>query len=156
MKQSIEMVIDTILSAGLAVRCTPDVLNRPLPSCEKLTLEEGDRFEVPEDFEVLATSFQDGGIAPFIYVEVHDACDTVAPFRLYPTIFFRSVRDLDGRRISTKGTVPDVLKYLRDYRNVMDFLRGKRIVVTGVHCVETRQPQTGRVISRRVYDFDFC
>lgn len=156
MKQSIEMAIANAIASALAVRC-PEGFNRPLPSCEKFILEEGDRFEIPMNFEVLATRFYDGGhLVPFIYVEVRDACDCVAPFRLYPTIFFRNVMDLDGRRISTKGTVPDALKYHRDYGHAMDFLKGKCIVVTGVHCVETRQPQTGRVVSRRVYDFDFC
>lgn len=151
----INHAIESTIAAGLTVKADCFIGAVPSPA-EKFVLEAGDLVSIPMDLVPMRECIDGRNSAVFAFVEVEDFNHEVSVFRLFPSVFFRSAIDLDGRRHTIHGNVNDTVKWCHSYQEVMHLLRGKRLRVTDVRCVETREPRTGEVRIRRIYDFDFA
>lgn len=154
MKNLVAFAISRTLECGA---CHQDRFYGPVPSVmEKFILEPEDVLYIPKDFQVLGQEMNHGATIQFTIVGLCDRFGAEKCFRLFPSLFFRSVMDSDGRRITAGGEVFDTLKWCRDYGEVMDRLRGRRIRVTCVSCYKVEDPRTGQSRIQRLYDFEWA
>ena len=125
---------------------------------EKYTLDAGDEIFVPTDFIPLAQPMcderGDGRYFTFIYTSVRDKEGNELPFRLYPGLFNRTVRDTEGKFHRTGGNLIYHLCKFDDTKAAMDSLRGRTIKVTDCLEVGTIRPSDGFHQVKRVYSFD--
>lgn len=154
-KNLINFATESTLAAGLTVKVDCFIGAVPSPA-EKFVLEAGDLVSIPMDLVPMCECIDGNRSAVFAFVEVEDCNHEVSVFRLFPSVFFRSVIDLDGRRHTIRGNVNETVKWCHSYQEVMNLLRGKCLRVTDVRCVETRDIRTGEPRIRRIYDFDFA
>lgn len=151
----IKLAIANAIESGLIVSRNSFAGTVPV-TMEKFTLDAGDVLSIPQEVPALGSA--DNPNAPsFTYVEVRGSDGITQVFRLFPSIFFKSLIDSDGRRHTARGEVYDALKWFRRYDEVMHFLAGREIRVTDVRAIETvdRHSPCLPIIVRRIYDFEF-
>lgn len=112
-----------------------------------LNFEEGDVFTMPTKYDVLTEITPSGNMVHFINVLTSNG----ELRKLYPSMFYRRVKDMNDRTIRTDGTATDCfLMNGPSINDAMNSLKGKIIRVSKINKVQA--PVFGR---RNVYTFDF-
>lgn len=151
--------LNIAINNALRNGCIKSNFAGPAPQLpEKFALDAGDTIFVPKDFVPLVqTVFSDDErerAIPFLYTIVRDKDGQELPFRLYPSIFTRTVRGTDGRFHRAGGNLVEKLCQFGTLKEAMEFLAGRAITVTATEEVETIRPFDGLHQVKRVHCFD--
>lgn len=120
-------------------------------SLENNGLEKGDKFTIPETFDVYEQKIGENKVQ-YIFVELGNG--NVKPF--YPSTFtkVRTVYNEDGTstgtRVHTKGSAADLFRSKGDVATGMDALRGKTLEVTNIEMVPTLRYGTTSLMQAQI------
>lgn len=120
-------------------------------SLENLGLEKGDKFTIPEKFDVYEQKIGDNAVQ---YIMVELANGNAKPF--YPSTFTktRTVYNTDGTstgtRVSTKGSAAEEFRKHGNVQEAMDALRGKTLEVTDIEMIDTLRYGTTSLMKAQI------
>lgn len=120
-------------------------------SLENLGLEKGDKFKIPETFDVYEQKIGDNAVQ-YIMVELTNG--NAKPF--YPSTFTKSrtVYNADGtstgNRVFTKGSAADTFRKYGSVQEGMDALKGKTLEVTDIESVDTLRYGTTSLMKAQI------
>lgn len=120
-------------------------------SLDSLALEKGDKFVVPESFDVREQKIGDG-TAQYIFVTL--ANGNAKP--LYPSTFTKSrtVYNEDGtstgQRVFTKGSAADLFRSKGSIQEAMEALKGKTLEVADIETVRTLRFGTTSIMNAQI------
>ena len=131
----------------------------PIEYVEKHSLEVGDIITIPTKLLVCASRQPYKSPLPFLWVEVQSGDETFA-YRLFPTIFFRTLYEVDenGKQIHrrrTNGPVSLYFQRFKSFDDAFDTLKGVQIEVVAKKEFLCKDPDTQRLHMRPLYFFDF-
>lgn len=124
-------------------------------SLDSLALEKGDKFKIPESFDVREQKIGDGTVQ-YIFVELSNG--NAKP--LYPTTFTKSrtVYNEDGtstgQRVHTKGSAAELFRSKGSVNEAMEALKGKTLEVTDVETVRTLRFGTTTLMNAQIPTID--
>lgn len=124
-------------------------------SLDSFGLEKGDKFTIPETFDVYEQKIGDN-VAQYTFVEM--ANGNTKPF--YPSTFTKSrtVYNEDGtstgERVFTKGSAAELFRSQGDVQKGMELLKGKTLVVTEVEIVRTLRYGTTQLMNAYIPTID--
>ena len=124
-------------------------------SLENLNLEVGDKFTMPENYEVYEQKLGDSK-AQYIFVDLGN--DSVKKF--YPSTFTKSrtVYNEDGtstgERIHTMGTAAELFRTAGSVADGMNLLKGKTLKVTDIKVVRTMRYGTTSLMNAQIPTID--
>lgn len=120
-------------------------------SLENLGLEKGDKFTIPEKFDVYEQKIGDNAVQ---YIMVELANGNAKPF--YPSTFTktRTVYNTNGTstgtRVSTKGSAAEEFRKHGNVQEAMDALRGKTLEVTDIEMIDTLRYGTTSLMKAQI------
>lgn len=127
-------------------------------SLEILTIEEGDVLVVPTEFKVYEQIFANGSKAQYIFLQI-DGTDKVKKF--YPGTFTkrRRIYEEDGSLSDaepdfTNGTASELFRSFQTVEDGMNALKGKKIKVTEVRTIRTKDYTTGNIVNQQIPKID--
>lgn len=124
-------------------------------SLDNLGLEKGDKFTVPETFDVYEQKIGDQAVQ---YIMVELANGNAKP--LYPSTFVkqRTIYNEDGtstgERVFTKGSAAETFRASGSVAEGMNALRGKTLEVTDMEMVRTLRFGTTSLMNAQIPTID--
>lgn len=125
-------------------------------SLEVLTIEEGDIFTIPQNYEVYEQKFAGGGIAQYTWVTLENGNAK----KFYPGTFTkrRRIYDEDDQPTAefavTEGTAAELFRQYTQVEDGMNALVGKKCKVTEIDNVRTLNYTTNQVSTQQIPTID--
>lgn len=129
--------------------------NGAIRSLDNLGLEKGDKFKIPETFDVYEQKIGENKVQ-YIFVELENG--SAKPF--YPSTFVKSrtIYNEDGtstgERMHTLGTAADLFRSHGDVQAGMNALKGKTLVVSDITPVRTLRYGTTSLMNAQIPTID--
>lgn len=124
-------------------------------SLDNLGLEKGDKFTLPEEYEVYEQMIGDNTVQ-YIMVELEDG--NSKPF--YPSTLYKSrtIYNEDGtstgERVHTMGTASELFRTKGSVQEGMELLKGRTLVVSDIKTVRTLRYGTTQLMNAQIATID--